>query len=78
MVNAWLNWTADRHTCGRPLSEMSGPVRPSYVVSESECLGCKAVSEHVKSKHKDGMPTHVMLQVHTRDEAMEAMKQRGG
>lgn len=80
-VDAWLDWRADRHTCGRQLSESlrrDGHRPPDYVVGELVCAGCEAEAKFIKEHHKDGLPPELLLQVYSRAEAQAIEKlQRG-
>lgn len=45
MFDAWLDYRADLHTCGQPLSEsLKDPDKPDpdYQVAVEECRACKA------------------------------------
>lgn len=74
---AYMDYEADLHTCGRPLSEslfVAGAPRPQYDVLERTCLACQRLEEHAQNKHKDGVPPHLLLQVATRAESLALMK----
>jgi hypothetical protein len=67
-----MDFKADLHTCGRPLSEslhLDGKPDVDYVLGESVCVACKRSNAYVEKHHKEGLPPHVVLQVYTRDEA---------
>lgn len=72
VVLASLDWTAELHSCGRPLSESlrtDGRPPPDYVVGELECTACRRSEAYVAKHHKKGVPPYTVLQVYTRAEA---------
>lgn len=51
LLDAYLNWKADLHTCGRPLSESlhdpdSDEPDPDYQVGVETCRACMALDRH--------------------------------
>ena len=73
VVLAHLDYTAELHHCGRPLSESlrtEGRPPPDYVVGELECTACRRSESYVAKHHKkNGVPSYTVLQVYTRAEA---------
>lgn len=59
MIDALLDWRADLHSCGRPLSEsLHDPTRPGrdqaqYVVGTQTCRACQALDKRQAERHKD-------------------------
>lgn len=82
MHDALLDWRADLHSCGRPLSEslqLAGRPDPDYVIGEMVCLACRKLDEHraIRAKgdeqaRKDGRQpdTYRLDRVDTRAEAL--------
>lgn len=59
MVDTWLDVKADRHTCGRPLSEsLKDPDKPNpeYQVAEEVCLACMAYDKFRAAQEKTDEP----------------------
>jgi hypothetical protein len=55
MVDAYLDWKADLHTCGRPMSEslrLLGRDDPEYVVATLECVACEELEKHRAARSK--------------------------
>lgn len=72
VVSAYLDYKAELHTCGRPLSEslhLEGKPDPDYVVGELVCTACRTSARYIDKHHKDGLPHESVLQVYTRAEA---------
>jgi hypothetical protein len=49
LVDAYQDWRADLHSCGRPLSEslrVRGREDPKYVVGTQVCVACLALERH--------------------------------
>lgn len=61
LLNTYLDWKSDRHTCGRQLSEVlydSTKPDPELLAIHFECLGCKAEQEFWRDKHKQWERLH--------------------
>lgn len=58
MFDAYLDWRADLHTCGRPLSESlydpdSDDPDPDYKVGVEICRACRALDKDHADRAKD-------------------------
>jgi hypothetical protein len=82
VVSAYLDYQAELHTCGRPLSEslhVAGQPDPEYVIGELTCVACRKSAAYVEKHHKEhGVPPHAVIQVYTRAEALAISTEQSG
>jgi hypothetical protein len=55
MIDAYLDWKSDLHTCGRPMSEslrLLGRDDPQYVVGTLECVACEELERFRAQRSK--------------------------
>lgn len=61
MVDAYLDWKADLHTCGRPMSEslrLLGRDDPEYVIGTLECVACEELEKHRAQRSRADEKVH--------------------
>lgn len=61
LVDAYQDYRADLHTCGRPMSEslrVAGRPDPEYVVGTSICVGCMALDQKRAARQKADEKAH--------------------